>query len=184
MLSLGDLAVLLASSPSSTTAPTLPGGILAWIVCYRARRSPIGGWLLFFYWQMYGGILVTGLLFGTNIQSYVIENFESSEKFYMFLLSVVPTLTFLLAQLAVGTILLSARTWDLLKLLRWLIGATVLAELLSIVINIKYYPDNLMFNFLTLVPQTGWLAYFFNSKRVNHVFKTHDWDTAVNFIHP
>jgi hypothetical protein len=184
MFSLGELAVLLMSSPSSTTTPTLPGGIIAWIVCYRARRNPIGGWLLFFYWQMYGGILMTALLFSTNIQSYVKENFDSNEKFYMFLFSVIPTLTLLLAQVAVGTILLSARTWDLLKLLRFLIGAVVLAEILSIVININYNPDNLVFNFMTLVPETGWLAYFFNSKRVNHVFKTHDWETAVNIIHP
>ena len=102
----------------------------------------------------------------------------------MFLLSAVPTLILWLAQVAVGTILLSARTWDLLNLLRWIIGATVVAEIISIVVNINYYPDNLVFNFLTLVPQTAWLAYFFNSKRVNHVFKTHDWDTAVNLIHP
>ena len=183
MLLLSSIAIWLLYSSNST--PAYPGGaILAWIICNAAKRNPIGGWLLFFYWQLYGGLLMTALLFSTNIQSYVRENFDSGEKFYLFLLSVVPTLILYLAQVAVGTILLSARTWDLLKLLRWLVAGGFVAELVSIVISINYYPDNIALNLLTIVQQTFWLAYLFNSVRVKHVFETHDWDIAVKSIHP
>lgn len=184
MFSFMNLALWLTSSSSSTTTPTIPGGILAWIICYRARRYEIGGWLLFFYWQLYGGLLMTALFFSMNLQSYVPENFDDSHKFYMFMASVVPFLILYLAQVAVGTILLSVRTWDLLQLLRWVTAGQVLGAILSLVIDSSYFPDNVALNFLTLVPESLWLAYLFKSARVKHVFKTHDWEVAVNTIHP
>ena len=179
-----NFAVLLASSSSSSTTPTLPGGILAWIICYRARRSEIGGWLLFFYWQLYGGLLMTAVFFSMNLQSYVPENFDTAEKFALFLLSVVPSLILYLAQVAVGTTLLSVRTWDILKLLRWLTAGQVVAGVISMVIDANYFPDNTALNLLTVIPESIWLAYLFRSVRVKHVFKTQDWDVAVNTIYP
>jgi hypothetical protein len=184
MLSLLNLSLLLASSSSSSAAPTFPGGILAWIICNGAKRNQIGGWLMFFFWQLYSGILVSALFFAMNIQSYVPENFESSDRFLLFLTSVVPMLIIYLAQLGVGTILLVARTWDLLKLLRWLVGMEIVASIIALVIDANYFPDNVGLNLLTLVPQALWLAYFFRSMRVKHVFKTHDWEIAVNSIYP
>jgi hypothetical protein len=174
----------LTSSSSSSSTPTLPGGILAWIICYRARRNEIGGWLLFFYWQLYGGLLMTAVFFSMNLQSYVAENFEDSQRFYLFLLSAVPSLILYLAQIAVGTILLSVRTWDVLQLLRWITAGQVAAVVLSIVIDSNYFPDNVGLNFLVLIPQSLWLGYLFGSARVKHVFKSHDWDVAVTSIHP
>jgi len=184
MLSFSNVTVWLASSSSSSTTPTLPGGILAWIVCYRARRNPIGGWLLFFYWQLYGGLVMTSVFFAINIQSYVPENFDSSEKFALFLLSVGPSLMLYLAQVAVGTILLSVRTWDVLSLLRWLVAAQIVGGIISMAIDANYFPDNVALNLLTVIPQSLWLAYLFRSVRVKHVFKTHDWEIAVNTIYP
>src|SRR5262245_42049923 len=134
MFTLANLALLLTASSSSTATPTLPGGIITWFVCYRARRNQIGGWLLFFFWQMYGGLLVSAAFFSGNIQSYVPENFDSNEKFYMYLASVVPTLILYLAQLAIGTILLSVRTWDLLQLLRWVIAAEIATSFVGMAI--------------------------------------------------
>lgn len=184
MLLLSNVIVWLTST-GTPPAPTYPGGIiLAWLICNGAKRNPIGGWLLFFYWQLYGGVIMTAALFATNIQSYVPENFDSTDRCALFLISTVPTLIIYLAQLGVGTILLSVRTWDLLNLLRWLIGAELVAAIFSTVIDANYFPDNVGLNFLTLVPEALWLAYFFGSKRVKHVFETHDWEIAVNSIYP
>lgn len=185
MLSLISVVVWLASSGSAPPAPTYPGGIIvAWLICNGAKRSPIGGWLLFFYWQLYSGLLMTALFFSMNIQSYVPENFDSNEKYALFVFSAVPTIILYLAQLVVGTMLLSVRTWDLLKLLRWLIAAEIVAAIVSTVIDVNFYPDNVGLNFLTIVPESLWLAYLFRSVRVKHVFKTHDWDVAVNSMYP
>ena len=127
---------------------------------------------------------MTAIFFSTNLQSYVAENFEDSHKFYLFLLSVVPSLILYLAQITVGTILLAVRTWDVLQLLRWVTAGQVAAAILSIVIDSNYFPDNVWLNFLTLIPESLWLGYLFGSARVKHVFKSHDWDVAVNAIHP
>ena len=175
---------LASSGQSASVFPGGGGGLVALIVCNATKRNQIGGWLLFFFWQLYGGLLLTAIFFATNIQSYVLENFESPEKGVFFLISTVPSLIIYLAEVMVGTILLSARTWDLLKLLRWLIAAEAVASLVSMVIDSKYFPDNTWLNILTLVPQVLWLAYFLASKRVKHVFKSHDWEMAVNAIHP
>ena len=87
MLKLGIFAASLILLTSNSTNPTFPGGggIVAWIVCHRNRRNEIGGWLLFFFWQLYGGLLMTAVLFASNIQSYVPENFENGEHFELFL---------------------------------------------------------------------------------------------------
>ncbi len=180
-------AVILAAASSSGSqyTPTYPGGILvAWLICNGAKRNPIGGWLLFFYWQLYGGLLMSSAFFAMNIQSYVPENFDNREKYLLFLVSAVPTLIFFLLQLAVGTILLSVRTWDLLKLLRWVIVGEIAAAIVSTVIDAAYFPDNVGLNFLTIVPESLWLVYLFRSVRVKHVFQTHDWEIAVNSIYP
>jgi len=127
---------------------------------------------------------MTVVFFAINIQSYVLENFDSGKKFAFFLMSVLPSLILYLAQTAVGTILLSVRAWDLLVLLRWLVGAQVVFGIISIAIDANYFPDNTALNLLTVIPASLWLAYLFRSVRVKHVFKTHDWEMAVNTIHP
>lgn len=181
------LAILFqaASSGGTPYRPTLPFGILvAWLVCNGRKRNPIGGWLLFYYWQLYGGLLASAAFFALNIQSYVPENFDNITRFGLFLASAVPTLVLFVFQCAVATLLLSTHTWDLLKLLRWVMMAEIGAAVLGAAIDTKYFPENLVFSFLTIVPALLWLAYFFRSARVRHVFCLHDWDVAVDSIYP
>src|SRR5271156_3494570 len=91
------LAVVATGGNPST--PVLPGGgIIAWIVCNGRKRNPIGGWLLFYYWQLWSGLLLSAVFFSINIQSYVPENFDSGSRFALFLASAVPGLVLLLAQ--------------------------------------------------------------------------------------
>jgi hypothetical protein len=181
----GPVGLFAASGQSgSQYTPTFPGGLIAWLVCNGRKRNQIGGWLLFFFWQLYSGLIISAVLFAANIQSYVPENFTTTQQYALFILSTIPVFTIFLVQLAVGTVLLSARTWDVLKLLRWLIGAEVVASSVSTIIDANYFPDNVGLNFLTLIPQILWLAYFFRSARVKHVFQIHDWEIAVNSIYP
>jgi len=179
------LAALAANSNQYT--PTFPGAgaIIAWIVCSARKRQAVGGWLLFFYWQLYSGVIMTFVFFLISFQSYVPENFHSPSRYYLFLASVLPTLVIFSLQVAVGTALISVRTWDLLVLLRWLILAQVVAAGISTAIDIKYFPDNVGLGIMfTLAPEALWMAYFFKSKRVQHVFRWHDWDVAVHTMYP
>jgi hypothetical protein len=179
------VVALAASSNSSPNSPTFsPGFLIAWLICNGRKRSPIGGWLLFFYWQLYSGLLLSAVFFALNIQSYVPENFDSPRQFVLFLASSVPGLVLFAVKCAVGTVLVSARTWDMLRLLRWVMVAELAADGIGAVIDGFYFPDNLGLSFLTIVPNLLWLAYFFRSARIRHIFRLHDWDVAVDSIHP
>jgi len=178
-------ALMLLAASSNQYAPSFPGGIIAWFVCNGRKRSEYGGWLLFFYWQLYSGIVMTAIFFSINFQSYVPENFDDPARYHLFLASAAPSIVLFVLQAAVATILISVRTWDLLQLLRWLIVAQVVAAMVAVMIDAKYFPENVALNItLTLIPESLWMGYFFGSKRVKHVFQTHDWDTAVEAIHP
>jgi hypothetical protein len=181
------LSMLADSSGSgSSYTPSFPlGGIIPALICNARKRKPIGGWLMLFYWQLYSGLLITGIFFATNIQSYVPENFDSSTKFRLFLASVVPGLLLFAVKCAVATLLLSARTWDMLRLLRLVMLGELLADVIGSVIDVAYFPDNVAINLvLTIIPGLIWLAYMFRSKRVQHIFYLQDWDVAVDSIYP
>lgn len=188
IVSLLHVLNLATSSSGSQYTPTFPGGILvAWLICNGAKRNQIGGWLLFFYWQLYAGILMTAAFFAMNIQSYIPENFESTGKYLLFLASAVPDILLYLVMLTVGTLLLVTRTWDVLKLLRWVIGLSLAVKIAGLVIDAIYFPDSNELEALTyisIISSALWLAYLFRSVRVKHVFKTHDWEIAVNSIYP
>jgi hypothetical protein len=177
------LAVVATNGNPST--PVLPGGgIIAWIICNGRKRNPIGGWLLFYYWQLWSGLFVSAVFFAINIQSYVPENFDSGRLFGIFLASTVPVLLLLLVQLVVATVILSFRTPDMLRLLRWTLVAQVVAVAVGAAIDAKYYPDNIAFSVLALIQETLWMFYFFKSTRVRHVFESQDWEIAVHSIYP
>jgi len=160
--------------------PTLPGGIIILgIICNSRKKKPIGGWLLFYFWQLYAGLVVTTLQFSTNLQSYVPENFDDKHLFYLFIVSSVPLLIVYALQVAVATFLISVKTWDLVRLLRSLIMTEIVAITIAIPINAKYFPDNIFINVYNLLLAFAWLIYFFKAQRVIHVFKTHDWDKPV-----
>jgi hypothetical protein len=178
-------ALLLAAASNQYT-PSFPGGIVAWIVCNSRKRQEYGGWLLFFYWQLYSGVIMTVIFFCINFQSYVPENFgRHPERYYWFLASALPSLVILALQVAVATTLISVRTWDLLRLLRGLVVAQAVEAIVSVIIDTKFFPDNLRLDFIfTLIPFGCWSAYFFASNRVEHVFRLHDWDRYVETLYP
>jgi hypothetical protein len=176
--------LLVAGSSNSNYTPGVPGGIIAWIVCYKSRRSPIGGWLMFYYWQLYGGILLTMIFFVAAFQSYVPESFDDAGLYHLFLLSVLPVLLLYAIQIVVSTMLLSVRSWDLLKLLRWVLLAQLVACSIAGVIDAQKFPDNLFFDVWDAIGPAVWSLYLFRSKRAMHVFRTCDWDDAVQKFYP
>jgi len=127
---------------------------------------------------------MSALLFAGNIQSYIPENFASGSTFALFLMSTLPGLLLLVVKCVVATLLLQARTWDMLKLLRWIMVADLSADVLAAAIDGAYFPDNVALTSLSLVSDLIWLIYLFRSIRVRHVFLSHDWETAVDSLHP
>jgi hypothetical protein len=178
------LALFAATSASNSYTPSFPGGFISWIVCYRSRRQEIGGFLMFYYWSLFGGILMTLIMLGANFESYVPESFADPALYHLFLLSVVPLLLVYTVQVITGILLLSVRTWDMLKLLRSLIIAELVCALLGLVVDLARFKDNIFFDVYTIAASSIWVGYFFFSKRVTHVFKLNDWESVVERIYP
>ncbi len=173
-----------SSSSPSNPMPGLPGGIIAWIICYKHRRSEIGGWLLFFFWQLYGGAVMTAIFFVAAFNSYVPESYNDARTYHLLLISVVPQIVIMLIEVAIGTMLLSVRTWDMFKLMRFTVVAATIWFWISALIDSRAFPESAVLDIFSGLTATLWTAYLFRSKRVRHVFETHDWEIAVQRIHP
>jgi hypothetical protein len=185
LLSMAYPEILIAADQNTSQySPSFsPGYLIAWIVCNGKKRNPIGGWLLLFYWPLYSGLFITAIFFAASIQNYVPENFDSSQHM-LWLASNLPVLLIFVCKCSVATLLLTARTWDMLKFLRWVMVAELLAAVIGMGIDVVYFPDNVAVGFLMIIPDIIWLAYMFLSTRIAHVFKLQDWAIAVNTIHP
>lgn len=127
---------------------------------------------------------MTLVFLGMGLQSYVPESFDDRHRYFLSLMSIVPNLIVLALEIAVATMLVSVRTWDLLRLLRGLMIAGLIFAAIGTLIDVNYFPDNLPFDALTIIPAAVWLAYFFRSRRVKHIFMVHDWDTIVDTWYP
>jgi hypothetical protein len=170
-------AVVVFAVDQHSPAPAFPiGWLVMWWLCARRRDEPIGGWLAYYYYQLYMGVLVTVLLVAANIHSYVPEYFSGeTQRYLLFLSSVLPSLILYVFQAAVATFLLALKTWDMVGLLRKVLIAQVIVEGLGLLVDAKYFPENVSLSLFSFVPSVLWAGYFFRSERVKRVFKTHDW---------
>jgi len=178
--------LILATDTSNSFKPMFPVGLLAWIVSYRNRKDEIGGFLLYFFWSLYGGILTTVLFFFINLQSYVPENFDDHRLYHLFLWSEVPGIFLLLAQGVIATMLLAVRTWDMLRLFRLVMILTLASNVLAVAIDAsnENLQDNIGIEGMSMATGIIWLCYLFVSRRVKHVFLHHDWYSAVHHFYP
>jgi len=99
-------------------------------------------------------------------------------------LSALPILLIFAIQVVVSTMLISVRSWGLLKLLRWVLLAQLVACSVAVAIDVKKFPDALFFDIWDAVGPAIWSLYLLRSERVKHVFRTCDWDEAVEKFYP
>lgn len=172
------------SAYKPTGSPLGMGGIVAWIVCAKKKRDQIGGWLLYFYWNLYAGLIVSVFLLVGETEGYVPQNFTAEQNFPLLMLAGVPHVLMVFVMAAVATFLLFVREPGMLKLLRWILGASVVAGLVALIVHSSHLQDAEELDVMALASHCGWLAYFCLSKRVRHVFVSHDWEEAVETLYP
>jgi hypothetical protein len=180
-LLLYESALTAASSGSATQTgnPTPSFGVIVAIICYIRRKKPIGGWLLYFFWSIFGGGLITAIFVAAGIKNYLPVSWEDHFLYSLFLASTVPAIAVEACLIVAAIALLRSRNWGWVMRIRWILAADIVAGIVAVLIDAKFFPDNLFFDVYGLIFPSIFLPYLFRSERVRRVFLNKDWDEEI-----
>lgn len=175
------------SSQTTTTGPTI-GLLIAWWICSSRKRNAIGGWLLYYYMQLFVGtafaILMILVSLGTLAENLNIANWDNETmQYFLYVISVVPSGILLIVELVFGSMLLSKkfRNRKFYNFLRITMAASFTFRLIGLLIDSNYWPENIAFDILPIIGSMLWFLYFTYSKRVKFVFIENKWDPNVMY---
>jgi hypothetical protein len=164
-----------ASTPSRSPLGGL-GTVVIWLICANRKKKEIGGWLLLFYIQMYGGALMTLIFTPVSISNYNPASWVETPALYpLFLISTLPGIVLRFVELFVAERARRGRSWTLIRTLRMLLWIDIGAAIVGALIDGAYFEDSLPLSVLALAWPSIWLPYFYFSKRVRRVFDIKDW---------
>lgn len=149
--------------------------ILVVVSCYHSRKKPIGGWLLFFFYQIWIGGAAALFTTITKMDQFLPSAWSGDSHYAVFLFGTLPHIFMLFIQTIVATVLYFRKEVKWLKLLRGLLCVTFVAVVLHNVIDGTVFHQNgaaTAFFSLPAVLLAIWIAYLFLSKRVKAVFET------------
>lgn len=168
-----------AASTDTHQQPAASSGLfIAFAIAYLSRRRAIGGWLLYFYLQMYLSLLISLLFVPRVITNLKPSNWDNALLYVMFFFSVVPVLVVELVEVVVATRLLFTRSEENLNVLRWTLNALIVASVASIGIDLVWFKEDtgIVFDFITaLFFAVIWAVYFRKARRVRVVFIDNNW---------
>ncbi len=167
-----------ADSGSQSSPPPVSGcgGLILLYICSKRKEQEIGGWLLYYYIQLYLGLFVTVAMFAASFDNYRPDSWSGAPELYpWFLASTLPLLLLTPAELVVAEKLRRSRDPRFLKWLRAVLWAGLAVALLGGAIDMAKFPSNLLLDVIPLVWPLIWLPYFHRSTRVKKVFITKDW---------
>ena len=74
-------ASVLASTAAQTKTNPTPLALVVGIICYLARKQPIGGWLLYYYISLYSVVAFSWVILAATFQNYSPERWQSAELY-------------------------------------------------------------------------------------------------------
>lgn len=180
-MTLAPVTALAASGNMESTNPVGAGLSLGLAIAFLARRRPIGGWLLYFYLQLYSSFLVSLFFIHKVIANLNPEVWDSSFLYVLFFLSTAPGLITYVTEIILGTMLLFHRNARNVQRLKMALLALIVTSGASLGIDLSYFNDfhNISFDIFTLIFACVWTIYFWRSKRVRLVFIERSWDWAT-----
>jgi hypothetical protein len=168
---------LAAASGTPTQSPAGGGFLLAWLVAYLTRRHAIGGWLLYFYIQLYLSLLISLFFIPKIISNLNPTEWDTAMHYVLFVLSVVPALLAEVLEAFAATKLLLARNERNLRFLRKVLVLLAAASLVSVALDVAYFSNEVAgtLDTISLVFAVIWNLYFAQAKRVQLVFVDKTW---------
>jgi hypothetical protein len=152
------------------------GALIMAYICSQRKKEEIGGWLLYYYIQIYIGLIATIAIFAVSLENYKPSSWSAAPSLYpWFLLSAVPGILVIPAQVVVAELLRRSRSERFLRWLRIVLWIDAACALLAVAIDLVYFRDSLFLDILPIVWVTVWLPYFYVSTRVKKVFVTKTW---------
>ena len=172
--------VYAASGNTGTAGKGLAPLGIALAIAYVTRRMSIGGWLFFYYFQLYGSLILSLLLGGLIIENLNPAGWEDRALYTLFVISTIPAMLVKIVEVLFATRLLfkSQRNLKNVKSLRYVLLASVVMYAISLAIDYFHFPDNVALSILGLVFAAIWTLYFFSSSRVSSVLSnwSGSWD--------
>lgn len=175
-----------AQSDSSTVSKTSAGAggaLVTYLICNSQKRRPIGGWLLYFYIQLYGGALISLVILSGVRKNFDPTIWEDKALFTLYLISTIPSYIAMLAEVLVGSMLLAKRFKNpqTVNSLRIVLAASFVFGLLGLLIDSAHWPKNVAMDLLPAAMSLLWFFYFTKSTRVRLVFKEGNWDSNIMY---
>lgn len=164
-----------SSSPQSPTSSFFGVGLL---LVYLTRRREIGGWLFYYYLQLYMSLAMTVLFTAMSIQNVAPSRWDRTDLYAWFLLSWALPILAQCIEVVAATYLLIRKSEQNLNLLRKGILALLITTGIALAIDIKFFSDDpsaAAMDGMVLVFSCIWLAYFYQSVRVRRVFIERNW---------
>jgi hypothetical protein len=167
----------LAASGDTPSQPLAGAGFLVTLtIVYLSRRRAIGGWLLYFYVQLYLSLAISMVFLTHVISNLNPKQWDNSFLYVMFFLSVVPVLLVEVIEVIVATRLLFRRNENSVRALRNTLLALVITSTATIAIDQGYFRDvSLFFDVIALAFAIIWALYFSKAKRVRSIFIDNKW---------
>jgi len=181
------ILLLVSAAYAESQAPSsringLPlfGVAIVALICYKAQKRAIGGWLLYYYIQLYGGTLILGIISLASISNYYPQNWADKSLYTLYLLSTIPTDIANIFEIIVASFLLSKRfrKSSTVNILRAAFAFEFIFSIIGIFINLAHWKENVpsASDILGILWPGIWFFYFTFSKRVDSVFRKTDWD--------
>ena len=183
---LSQTSLALAQSDTST-APKggagVAGTVIMYLICNSSKRRAIGGWLLYYYIQLYAGALISLAFVLEGLKNFNPDLWSDKSLYSLYLLSTVPAYLATLTEVIVGSMLLRIRLRNT-RTLDWLRAVLLISFIfaaISLVIDFLHWPDSVTLDLVPLFTSILWFLYFTKSRRVALVFKQANWDANVMY---
>lgn len=169
--------VLAADGQSSTSYDWAPFW-LALAIAYLTRRRRIGGWLFYYYFQLYGSIVFLVFILVFSLRNYEPSTWHDKELYTLLIISTVPFYLLKLFETIAATLLLvkSYRSQKFINYLKCVLILEVIIEILSFFIDDFDFANHIFFDVLGGIFAAIWYLYFKDSLRAYYVLANPDWE--------
>ena len=154
------------------------GTAIAALICYKARKDAIGGWLLYYYIQLYAGAFFLCIISLYSISNYYPQNWADKPLYTLYLLSTIPNHIASIFEITVASFLLRKRFRNAsnVNTLRIVFAFALISSIIGIFIDLAHWKELVPLDILGILYWGTWFQYFKLSKRVDSVFRRNDWD--------